>query len=324
MSNLNRKQFDQPALFDTHSMKEPEFNDPHWNNWFENSIRAERALAGGAGKVLDKEQPHYRQGVPRPGGGAIPGQMVMGETDLAARPVKKMSTNPFTGDMQVRESPAIVEGHGTVHNPEMPHHLFRAWGPQFGRNRDIWAEHATDHMLHADSPVESAQPMLRYDPATGGKWQRSVGNPMYNQTHTQAEYHEGNPGIQGDLDFSDPMRRPAILKYGGHHYVVDGHHRLYEARSRGMEHIPVRKLDADKLMQQHGYDESGRSPAQQRPSLAALGVGQNPEERGAVADLFSALGQHSQAQRLRDAGQIHNLLQPMHDQGEPRQRGAFS
>lgn len=300
-------QFEQPGLFPEKPYAEPEgaFTPEHheaWNDWFTNSVRAEQHMAGGRGKNLEQQEPEYRRGVARPGGGAMPGQLVMGARDLSENePVMSTSVDPHTGYAVEHRQPLMVEGHGTVHDPGMPFTHFRDWGPQFGHSQ-MWSQHATLTTLKADSPVQSAQPGLRYDPATGGRWRRSL-DPRWNDSKsptpstrtgdTPGSSH--SEGIQGDLDFSDPNKRPAILKHGGTHYVVDGHHRLYEARSRGMTDIPVRILDADRLMSEHGYSERGHPPGTPSPG----GMFANP-----------AFGARAQAALQRQQPQQH--LVPSH------------
>jgi hypothetical protein len=114
--------------------------------------------------------------------------------------------------------PQELDKHGNVFIGERINHLYQQYGPFDKANKGVWDRHGETRQISASSVIHTGQ----------------------SATHTGDHSY-----IDGPLD---PKREAAhVLIHQGHPYMMDGHHRTAEYRGRGMETLPARVLDLDKL-----------------------------------------------------------------------------
>lgn len=238
---------------------------------------------------------------PRPGMvGHVPGQMVMGARDLAdtgKREIGSNFRNPEYLAHSQRDVTAVpsekadleIRPHGgMLDKVNSEHGLIPKYGPQFqGEGNDVanlWAQKGESRTIKATTPVSSGQDKLRYDPSSPKRqaWGRQINGPLENREPLEHDMH--NNGL------------PKIIKFNDELHAVDGHHRLYEARNRGMEDIPVHFLDLDKhnaAQPSAPIEHENIHPATATPA-APRGIGSSPQ--------FNKYGQQLWAQSERQVG----------------------
>jgi hypothetical protein len=112
-----------------------------------------------------------------------------------------------------------LDQHGNVYDRTFKDRDFKHNGPQFGHNNDVWDKHAKRTMISVNAVLHT------------GQHADDTGDHSY---------------IHGPLD---PNRPTSILVRGGTPWIVDGHHRLAEARGRGDTHFSADVLNKDQMPQ---------------------------------------------------------------------------
>ena len=98
---------------------------------------------------------------------------------------------------------------------------FADWGPQMGgANKTMWSRYGEDRSISTSAVLHTAQLQIR---------------------------RPGHDHIRGPMDPSSTVK---ILLHEGTPWIVDGHHRLMEARGRGLDTVPATVLNTDHLPDQ--------------------------------------------------------------------------
>lgn len=195
----------------------------------ENEMRARYHLERADPTPLEEQRNTEYSGPGRTGAGhstasrVIPGKrgLRVGDVDIPARenypiPEGQGVLNHKTGSTY----DLSTDKHGNVYDPLISHpKIYLGMGPQFSDSAEkTWSKHATRQRVSSTAVLHTIQPAA------------DTGNHKY---------------IVGPMKTEGS--RPAILVHEGTSYLVDGHHRVAEARGRGYSHFEADVLDSSKF-----------------------------------------------------------------------------